>query len=152
MRKRAKLTQEQLKSVLQGWKTLLLACRVWDTGEHNVNPISDEHVYTQIEELIEDSWEDSGVDEDLAAWMDRCHEMDVEVHELRLEVAELKKKKTVTREWVEDLGDLFFDLEHSCEEPVDRSTGRKSGPEAWEDIRRAFAEIGLEVAEPETIH
>ena len=142
MRKRAKLTQEQLKAVLQGWKTLLLACRVWDTGEHNVNPISDEHVYTQIEELIEDS----GVeDSDLAAWMDRCHEMDVEVHELRLEVAELKKKKTVTREWVEDLGDLFFDLEHSCEEPVDKSTGRKSGSEAWEDIRKAFAEIGVEI-------
>ena len=87
--------------------------------------------------------------------MDRCHEMDVEVHELRLEVAKMKQsqqKLIVTRGWVEDLGDLFFDLEHSCEEPVDRSTGRKSRPEAWEDIRRAFAEIGLEVAEPETIH
>ena len=51
MKKRAKLTQEQLKSVLQGWKTTLLACCVWDIGEY----FSDEHVYTQIEELIEDS-------------------------------------------------------------------------------------------------
>ena len=117
MRKRAKLTQEQLKSVLLGWKTTLLACCVWDIGEY----FSDEHVYTQIEELIEDNTEDSDA-------------------------------ITVTREWVEDLGDLFFDSEHSCEEPVDRSTGRKSGSEAWEDIRRAFAEIGVEVVEPETIH
>ncbi len=140
MRKRAKLTQEQLKAVLQGWKTLLLACHAWDIGVDGEH-LSDEHVYTQIEELIEDSEiEDSGIedngvvmdkdklakiellqeltmcvkefstypsslreqtynqikklieDSDLAAWMDRCHEMDVEVHELRLEVAELRER------------------------------------------------------------
>jgi hypothetical protein len=128
MKKRVKLTQEQLKAVLQGWKTTLLACCVWDIGDY----FSDEHVYTQIEELIEDS--------DTAAWMDRCHE-------LELEMMALKQRPTVTREWVGDLGDLFFDLEHSCEEPVDRSTGRKSGSEAREDIRRAFAEIGVEIAD-----
>ncbi len=94
MKKRARLTQEQLKVVLQGWKTLLLACHAWDIGVDGEH-LSDEHVYTQIEELIEDS----GMDEDLAAWMDRCHEMDVEVHKLRLEkyelgveVAELREK------------------------------------------------------------
>ena len=75
MKKRAKLTQEQLKAVLQGWKTTLLACCIWDIGEH----LSDEHVYTQIEELIEDS----EIDEDLAAWMDRCHELGLQVAELR---------------------------------------------------------------------
>jgi len=78
MKKRAKLTQEQLKAVLQGWKTLLLACHAWDIGDY----FSDEHVYTQIEELIEDS----GVDEDLAAWMDRCHELEMEVARLRKEL------------------------------------------------------------------
>jgi len=88
MKKRAKLTQEQLKAVLQGWKTLLLACHAWDIGEH----FSDEHVYTQIEELIEDSGEDSGVDEDIAAWMDRCHELEMENHEFGMEVAELREE------------------------------------------------------------
>jgi len=81
MKKRAKLTQEQLKAALQGWKTLLLACHAWDIGDY----FSDEHVYTQIEELIE-SGEDSGVDEDLAAWMDRCHELEMEVARLRKEL------------------------------------------------------------------
>lgn len=52
---------------------------------------------------------------------------------------------TVTKEWIEDLGDLLFDLEHSHEEPVDRSEDQRSKDEIWMEIEEMFRKICIKV-------
>ena len=47
----------------------------------------------------------------------------------------------VSKEWIGDLGDLFFDLEHSQDEPVDRSDGARSKDEVLEEIKEKLGEI-----------
>ncbi len=53
--------------------------------------------------------------------------------------------QTVTKEWIGDLGDLLFDLEHSHEEPVDRSDGQRSKDEVWMEIEKMFESKGFEI-------
>lgn len=44
-----------------------------------------------------------------------------------------------------DLRDLFFDLEHSHDEPVDRPDGQRSADEIWEEIVETFGKRGVMV-------
>ena len=55
------------------------------------------------------------------------------------------KKPTVTREWIKDLGDLLWDLEHSHEEPVDRAEGQRSADEVWTEIEEMFDGIDVKI-------
>lgn len=55
------------------------------------------------------------------------------------------KKLTVTKEWIEDLRDLFFDLEHSHDEPVDRAEGQRSADEVWTEIEEMFDGIDVKI-------
>ena len=59
------------------------------------------------------------------------------------------KKFTVTKEWIGDLGDLFFDLEHSQDEPVNRAIGQKSKDEILMEIKEMFDKINVEILEQE---
>lgn len=62
---------------------------------------------------------------------------------------QLQQKRTVTEEWIGDLENLFFDLEHSHEEPVDRSDGQKSKDEVWMEIEKMFSGIDVKVLRSE---
>lgn len=62
---------------------------------------------------------------------------------LRDTIKAMEKKSTVTREWIEDLKDLLFDLEHSHEDPVERS--ERSTDEVWMEIEKMLESKGFTV-------